>query len=195
MISARNHPGPRDHIAPGRMKLELGSGYSPTPGFVHLDANPNAPQVDIVGSATSLDQPDNSVTELRAVDVLEHLSYWDTDRVLAEWARVLRPGGKLYVQVPDAETIMHWFATEPDRLTERIPKELPQTPLAGAAWRLLGGHSDGVQARDGDDWRLNAHYALFSRRSLTDAIEVAGLQIESLDVNRHPNLMLWAVKP
>ena len=110
------------------MKLELGSGYSPTPGFVHLDANPNAPQVDIVGSATSLDQPDDSVTELRAVDVLEHLSYWDTDRVLAEWARVLRPGGKLYVQVPDAETIMQWFATEPDRLTQADPEGTPPDP-------------------------------------------------------------------
>jgi SAM-dependent methyltransferase len=175
-------------------KLELGSGYSPTPGFTHLDSNPQT-RPDIVGSAWPLRMPDNSVGEIRAVDVLEHLSYMHTEAVLADWFRVLRPGGRIYIQVPDAEMIMHWFVDLPQLLVERLPDYLPQTPLAGATWRLLGGHNDGVYVKDDDHWMMNAHYALFSPVSLRLALETAGFEIESLVGNPHPNLLCWAVKP
>jgi len=177
------------------MRLEVGSGYHPTAGFTHLDINPSAPDVDIIGAAYPLDVPPGSVRELRCVDVLEHLSYWDTDAVLADWARVLQPGGRLYVQVPDAERIMWWFVNQPSKLIERLPAGLPRTPMAGAAWRLLGGHNDGVCATDGDDFRWNAHYALFSVDSLEQALARAGLVVENIEVNGHPNICCWAVKP
>lgn len=176
------------------MKLEIGSGFHPTPGFTHLDLNPNAPEVDIVGPAFPLNLKDGSVSEMRCVDVLEHLSYRDTATALAEWARVIRRGGRLYVQVPDAELIMRWFVESPEKLVERIPPGLPPTPLSGAAWRILGGHADNVCVKDGDDWRLNAHYALFSRDSLTDALIDAGFVIESTQVNTHPNIMCWSIR-
>lgn len=176
------------------LRLELGSGYSPTPGFTHLDLNPNAPHVEIIGPAFPLDLPGASVQEIRAVDVLEHLPYRQTAPALAEWARVLRPGGRLYVQVPDAAEIMAWYVHAPQRLLERLPADVPRTPESGAAWRLLGGQDDDVQARDGDDWRLNAHYSLFSRGSLTAALNGAGFDVESCETNIHPNLLTWAVK-
>lgn len=179
------------------MRLELGSGYNPAPGFFHLDLNPNAPGVDIVGPAYPL-PPEitaGSVDEMRAVDVLEHLSYRDTAPALAGWAQALAPGGRLYVQVPDAETVMRWFVRQPSRLLRNLPPELPQTPLVGAAWRLLGGHADGGFVADGDDWRLNAHYAMFSAASLRWALLAAGLNLESITANAHPNLLAWAVKP
>lgn len=178
------------------IRLELGSGYHPTPGFTHLDLNPAAPDVDIVGPAFPLpDLKDGTVAELRAVDVLEHLSYRDTAAALAEWARVLRPGGRLYVQVPDADLIMRWYVEAPEQLVNRLPADLPQTPMAGAAWRLLGGHADGEYVEDGGDFRLNAHFALFSTESLSRALIDAGLAIESIETNGHPNLLAWAVKP
>ena len=176
------------------MRLELGSGYHPTPGFTHLDLNPNAPDVDVVGPAFPLDLPSGSVDELRCVDVLEHISYWDTDLALTEWARVLRSDGRLYVQVPDAERIMWWFVNNPTKLTERLPAGLPCTPLAGATWRLLGGHNDGVCATDTDDFRWNAHFALFSPDSLEQALARSGLVVESIEINVHPNICCWAVK-
>lgn len=193
------------------MKLELGSGYNPTPGYVHLDLNPNAPDVDVVAGAfplpwgatvyvgggyATLDA--GSCEEIRAVDVLEHLSYWVTDDALAEWARALVPGGLLYVQVPDVGKLIQMYvgtATNHRALIRGLPEGLPQTKLAGFAWRLLGGHSDGKYAKDGDDWRWNAHYALFTRGSLTTAIEKAGLVVQSMETNAHPNLLAWAVKP
>lgn len=191
------------------MKLEIGSGYAPTPGFAHLDLNPNAPDVDFVGPAWPLDFPDGCLEELRAVDVLEHVSYWDTDACLAEWARVLVPGGRLFVQVPDAEHIMDDYVAavglRPERipgeqagatahLTRGLPAGLPSTPLAGAAWRLLGGQSDGKYAKDGDDGDWNLHRALFDAGSLESALVRAGFGVESMESNAHPNLQAWAVK-
>lgn len=175
-------------------RLEIGSGSFPTDGFTHLDIDPSAPGVDIVGPMFPLDLPDGSVSEIRAVDCLEHCSFRDTATALREWARVLRPGGRIYVQVPDADLIMRWFANEPSRLLDRLPADLPQTPLAGATWRLLGGHADGVQGAGDVDFRLNAHFALFSERSLRDALDAAGFDVESLTVNEHPNLCVIAVK-
>lgn len=176
--------------------LELGSGYHPTPGFTHLDANPNAPEVDVVGMAYPLPEEiaDEEWDSIRAVDVLEHLSYRDTDAALRCWSSVLRPGGMLFVQVPDADTIMRWYVHEPERLIDRTPEELPPSALAGAAWRLLGGHADSLYVEDSDDWRWNAHYSLWSVESLTRALVRAGFAVRSMDRNVHPNLQCWAVK-
>lgn len=176
-------------------RLELGSGFHPTPGFTHLDINPDAPGVDIVGSAWPLNLPDNSVGEIRAVDVLEHLSYWDTPKILADWFRVLRPGGSIYIQVPDAELIMEWFVNTPTKLLERLPANLPQTPMAGAAWRMLGGHHDGVYVEDDQDFRWNAHYAMFSFGTLMNALLAAGFRDVDIKTNPHPNLLCNARKP
>lgn len=176
------------------MRLEIGSGYSPTDGFMHLDMNPNAPGVDIVGPAFPLSMATGTVDEIRAVDVLEHISYWHTDRALAEWARVMRAGGRLYVQVPDCEEALRWYSLQPEKLVERIPDGLERSPMVGLAWRVLGGHSDGVAVRDGDDWRLNAHYAMFSRRLLGDALARAGFSVVSMETNGHPNICCWAVR-
>lgn len=175
-------------------KLELGSGYSPTPGFTHLDSNPDT-KPDIVSDAWPLNLASNSVGEIKAIDVLEHISYQNTEAVLADWFRVLRPGGKIYIQVPDAEMIMEWFVHADPRLTERLPANLPQTPLAGATWRLLGGHNDGVYVKDDEHWKLNAHYAMFSPGSLRAALEKAGFVVESMEINPHPNILTWARKP
>jgi predicted SAM-dependent methyltransferase len=175
------------------MKLELGSGYAPTPGFKHLDMNPHAPDVDVLGPVYPLAWcADASVDEMRAVDVLEHVSYRETATVLTEWRRVMKDGAKLYVQVPDAELCMRWYFTDQDRLRERIPADLPQTADVGLAWRLLGGHDDGQYVRRGDDWRLNAHYALFSKWSLTAALADADFEVVSCETNVHPNLCCWA---
>lgn len=175
-------------------KLELGAGYHPTPGFITLDANP-ACNPDIVGPAFPLQLGDGTVGELRAVDVLEHISYRRTAEVLADWFRVLVPGGRLYVQVPDAALVMEWFVREPHRLMEKSAvANVPQTPLAMAAWRILGGHEDGVYAKDPDSWQFNAHYAMFSPTSLRLALEDAGFVVRSLVVNDHPNICCTAEK-
>jgi SAM-dependent methyltransferase len=53
------------------------------------------------GSVTALPFPDGSFDRALCLDVLEHLTYEDQPRAFAELHRVLRPGGELFVSVPN----------------------------------------------------------------------------------------------
>lgn len=176
------------------MRVELGAGARAAAGYVAVDLNPR--NATVVADALHLPFADRALDGMRAVDVLEHISYRETDAALSEWARVLEPGARLYVQVPDADLIMRWYVNGV-ALLERCAhsgENVRCDPLHGAQWRLLGGHDDGKYADGGagDDWRWNAHYSLWSSASLTDALEVAGFSIEALNTNGHPNLCCTA---
>lgn len=174
------------------MKVEIGAGARAHDGYLALDLNPK--NADVVADASRLPFKDASIDALRAVDVLEHISYRETEAVLDEWARVCKPGAHLYVQVPDADEIMRWYMLQPHRLKRGVPRELPQTALAGAAWRLLGGHADGTYVDADGDWRWNAHYSLWSMLSLVTALDLAGFVVVSCPTNGHPNLCCEAVR-
>lgn len=176
------------------MRLNIASGYEPMPGYVNLDLNPNAPEVDIIGPMCPLDLADGSVEEIRATNCLEHAPYRQTDAVLAEWARVLKRGGTIFVQVPDAENIAHWLLHAPELLIDRLPDDLPRDAVVGAAWRLLGGQDDGEHAKDGDDPMLNVHLALFTSEYLRACMERAGFEVTSIESNPHPNLLARGYK-
>lgn len=173
-------------------KLQIGCGYEPIDGWVNLDAAPSTP-ADWHGPADKLPWADDTFVEIRAVDILEHFSYRDTERVLTEWARVLAPGGRMYVQVPDAENMMQRYLSNPATMVMPEFEGLP--PIVSIAWRILGGHADGQYVSDDDDWRWNAHYALFSLDSLAWYAEKVGLKVESIVRNPHPNVQAWLTKP
>lgn len=82
-------------------KLHLGCGRVQIPGFFHVDML-ESEHVDHVGSIDMLDfVPGETVELIYASHVLEHFGRWEYKQVLAEWWRVLRPGGVLRLAVPD----------------------------------------------------------------------------------------------
>lgn len=173
------------------MRVEIGAGERPAPGFLAVDVNPRT--AGVLAGALDLPFRSGSIEEIRAVDVLEHISYRDTDRALAEWARVLRPGAPIYVQVPDADKIMRWYVAGDSRL-RALDVVRPCPLMLGAQWRLLGGHNDGKFADDrlGDDWRWNAHYSLWSTHDLTLALDRAEFAVDTIRTNGHPNILCHA---
>jgi len=71
------------------------------PGWKTLDLVAS-PEVDYVADCLNLAQfGENSIEALYASHVLEHVPYTDLEATLTEWHRVLMPGGKLIVAVPD----------------------------------------------------------------------------------------------
>ena len=82
------------------MKLEIGSGQRPTPGYLHNDMN-DFPGIDIVGNPWEISLEDNSLEEALALGVMEHLTYGQFDLCLANIHRMLKPDGKFYFDVPD----------------------------------------------------------------------------------------------
>jgi len=68
--------------------------------IIGIDANYSSSRVS-QASLTALPCPDASFDRALCLDVLEHLSYEDQPRALAELSRVLKPGGILFVSVPN----------------------------------------------------------------------------------------------
>ncbi len=86
-------------ILPSPLYLNLGCGKDIRDGFINIDLfsdDPNVVMMDI----RSLDLPMNSVDGILASDVLEHFSHRETDEILKEWARVLKPDGELVIRCP-----------------------------------------------------------------------------------------------
>ena len=65
-----------------------------------IDANYSSERVK-AGSLTALPYPDATFDRALCLDVLEHLTFEEQPRALAELRRVLRPGGELLVSVPN----------------------------------------------------------------------------------------------
>jgi len=93
------------------MKLNLGSGKKRIEGFTNVDILPWDGNTDILWDLTNV--PYRFVTEpveeIVAIEVLEHISFRDTMKVLKEWYRILKPGGRLVVQVPDCGKMMEYY--------------------------------------------------------------------------------------
>ncbi len=99
------------------IKLHIG-GKEPHPDWKILDVEAR-PEVDFVCDAANLEQfADNSIAAIYASHVLEHFYYQLNDelvKTLTEWYRVLQPGGKLYISVPDLRTLC-WLYLHPNLL-------------------------------------------------------------------------------
>jgi ubiquinone/menaquinone biosynthesis C-methylase UbiE len=74
--------------------------YADRIDIVGVDANYASERVR-EGSVTALPFPDASFDRALCLDVLEHLTYEEQPRALAELHRVVRPGGELFVSVPN----------------------------------------------------------------------------------------------
>lgn len=91
------------------MRLHIG-GEQPKKGWKILNIQ-EAPDVDFVGDCGDLSQfEDNSVSEIYASHILEHLGYMEElPNALKEWYRVLKPNGKIMISVPDLDALCRYF--------------------------------------------------------------------------------------
>jgi predicted SAM-dependent methyltransferase len=90
------------------MRLNLGCGKRYKEGFINIDAF-DATVADTLMSAEDLAFPSNSVDAIEACQLIEHLGYHHTVSALAEWFRVLKPGGTLLIETPDLEASMQQY--------------------------------------------------------------------------------------
>jgi len=91
------------------LRLNIG-GTIPLEGWKILNIQPG-PDVDFIGDCKDMEQfPDNSCQEIYTSHVLEHLSYvGELVHTLKEFYRILAPGGRCRISVPDFELLCKMF--------------------------------------------------------------------------------------
>ncbi len=141
-------------VTDGMLRLNLGAGATSIEGFTNVDRKTG-------GEVYPLPHGDGAVDEIVASHVLEHFSHREVRRVLTEWVRVLRPGGKISLAVPDFEEVAALY--------------LKGAPVNVQGY-VMGGHVDG------DD----RHHCIFDRESLAEEMMAVGLErIGAWDARAH----------
>lgn len=167
------------------MRLEIGSGEKPHPDYdLHVDVLA-LPDVEVRCGIDRLPFASGSIHALRANHVLEHQSYELISPTLREWARVLAPGARVDIGVPDAKFVATQWAND-------------EIDTAEANHWILGGHSEraahrGVDARGVPLWIWNAHHTMFDAASLRVAVGEF-LDVEELFTYDIRNLRCYARK-
>ena len=94
------------------IKLNMGSGDDRPEGFLNIDLyNTNA---DIKQDITELSLPSNCADEILASHVVEHIHRFKIAEVLASWCDILKPKGKLMLELPDLEGLCKQFINASD---------------------------------------------------------------------------------
>ena len=165
------------------IKLNLGSGGVPYKGYLSVDMYDRRAHVQM--DITKLDFDDNSVTEILASHVFEHLNPYHSIAILQDWLRVLKPGGKLIMEMPDIEGLCKRFITA----------------STGERYGILNAIYGSVNTTDvgGPDNITSPHLFGWWRQSLWDHMTNAGFtDIQFMEEQiPHPetNLRVEAVKP
>lgn len=88
-------------------KLHLGSGKIHWDGWLNVDLHEKA---DVHWDLRKLELPDEFADVAVAIHVLEHFYAWEAPDLLKEWKRVLKPGGRLILELPCLDKVMHYIA-------------------------------------------------------------------------------------
>ena len=81
-------------------KIEIGSGKNKRDGYESCDIR-DIPGIDHVCKADELPFADNSIDEIYSRHLIEHFTLKEFLKVLVEWNRVLKVGGKLHIICPN----------------------------------------------------------------------------------------------
>lgn len=122
---------------PTPTRLNVGCGGRRLPGYTGVDAVPR-PAADIVAPAHKIPLADASIDEIMAIHLFEHFPRWECDGVIAEWRRLLRPGGVLTLELPNLQKCCE------NILSGRM--EGGKHPDQLSYWGIFG------DPRQGDDW-------------------------------------------
>ncbi len=102
------------------MRLNLGCGDKILPGYVNVDvveARAGMKPEVICDLHDLAPFADASADEILAVHVVEHFWRWEIRDVMREWARVLKPGGRMIIECPNILSACQTFLENPQQFS------------------------------------------------------------------------------
>ena len=155
------------------MKVELGAGERPTPGYWHQDVT-GRPRcaLDFLGNPWEIPLAAESVEEVLAVGVMEHLRFADFARTLDYVRTLLTPGGRFIFDVPDFAVWAGYLTRHATGYGEKCPFD------EGHVWATLYGWQR---------WPGDEHKSGWTKRNLSVALDLAGYRYT---INSDPIVML-----
>ena len=96
-----------------KLLVEVGPGTSPREGYVHCDIRPKK-HVEYICNAWAIPFERESVPQIYARHILEHLTLNQAKRTLAHWFCVLEVGGMIDINVPDLEKHIQQLSKQGD---------------------------------------------------------------------------------
>jgi hypothetical protein len=151
-----------------KIKLEIGSGPYPRKGYIHLDINEDCEHVEIVSAANEIPLHEETVSELIAVNILEHVEWIEVENVLKEWGRVLATNGTLLIHVPDMDWLLKFLPDE----TGEWKKAAGNQPFNAAVdkWQYMNHYIMST------DVKYNLHRSVFTYKTLVELLKRAGFK-------------------
>ena len=155
------------------MKLNLGCGLDKRKEFINIDIRGEV-KPDLVWDLGKIPYPyeNDVIDEIIAKDILEHFPFKAIEPLLKEWYRLLKKGGRIYIQAPD----LGYIAKEVILNRKYDYKEI-------SFW-IYGEQ----------DYLTNFHKAGFTICTLKFLLESIGFIVEKIKNNGGSNLMCWASK-
>jgi ubiquinone/menaquinone biosynthesis C-methylase UbiE len=163
------------------VKLNLGCGLDIRDGYINIDVRKVHPKILVLDLEKEhlRSFPDNSAEEIIAKDFVEHLSWRVVEDFLRDCYRVLKSGGRMYIQVPDLEAIAKKVILDPN---------FKYGELEG--WKAISFWVYGAQ-----DYNENVHRAGFTIPTLKKLLESIGFVVERIENDGGTNLVAIAIKP
>jgi predicted SAM-dependent methyltransferase len=169
-----------------RLNLGAGDDRRHGNGWVNVDQRPDVADV-VCGAENLAPWDDGSVAEIQALDLLEHFWRDDVDAVLAEWRRVLHPGGLLTLRVPNLLALATQLVSVETTLTPNAVDAAGQ--LDRTIENIYGAHRWGPTHAPGA-W--DTHHWGYTPMTLERTLERAGFTVLSND--RRHNMTVVAQK-
>lgn len=156
---------------PTVIKLNLGCGNRHLQGFVNTDLPNNwcKRKPDLEADVRKLELPTNYADEIHAYHVFEHFYRYESDAILQDWARILKPGGKMVLELPCLDKILALF--------DYYSREQKDLNYQMTMWGLYGdpGYEDPAMV----------HRWCYAEAELTDMMENCGLLVTTHKPETH----------
>ena len=150
---------PSDNQTLHMVKLNLGCGPSIMEGYVNIDTDPLDERV-VKMNILDLDYPENSVDEIYAKDIIEHLPLEKSAKAIVHWGTLCKRGATLFIQTTNFKKIIEAYQSGVWNL-----KTVCYMLFAGRNW-VSGESKD-------EDW----HKSTYDLETLTKIFKMAGFKV------------------